>query len=96
MTGNSYFGYIDNDGNWFDINNPDSRNLSSQLSVGSWNHVVVTISRNDGIKLYVNRSNKSTMVYSGEMNGEKISTKAKCDFNLILDHIPACRNLSDC
>ena len=93
MTGNSYFGFVDNEGNWFDINNPDSRNLSSQLPVGSWNHVVVTISRSDGIKLYVNRSNKSTMVYSGEINGEKISTKAKCDFNLILDHIPACRNL---
>ena len=32
------------------------------------------------------------MVYKGEINGESISTKAKCDFNLILDHIPACRN----
>ena len=92
MTGNSYLGYADNDGNWFDINNPESRNLSSQIPVGSWNHVVVTISRKDGIKLYVNRSNKTTMVYKGEINGESISTKAKCDFNLILDHIPACRN----
>ena len=92
MTGNSYLGYADNDGNWFDINNPESRNLSSQIPVGSWNHVVVTVSRKDGIKLYVNRSNKTTMVYKGEINGESISTKAKCDFNLILDHIPACRN----
>lgn len=92
MTGNSYFGFIDNEGNWFDINNPDSRNLSSQLPVGSWNHVVVTISRKDGIKLYVNRSNKSTMVYTGEINGTTVNTKSKCDFNLILDHIPACRN----
>ena len=92
MTGNSYFGYIDNEGNWFDINNPSSRNLSSQLPVGSWCHVVVTISRKDGIKLYVDRSNKSTMTYSGEINGETVNTKSKCDFNLILDHIPACRN----
>lgn len=32
------------------------------------------------------------MTYSGEINGETVNTKSKCDFNLILDHIPACRN----
>jgi arabinan endo-1,5-alpha-L-arabinosidase len=92
MTGNSYFGYADNVGNWFDINNPESRKLSSQIPVGAWNHIVVTISRTDGIKLYVNRSSKTSMAYTGELDGVMVNTKAKCDFNLILDHIPACRN----
>ncbi len=91
MTGNSYFGYADNAGNWFDINNPESRKLSSQIPVGAWNHVVVTISRADGIKLYVNRSNKTSMSYTGELDGVTVNSKAKCDFNLILDHIPNCR-----
>lgn len=91
MTGNSYFGYTDNDGNWFDINNPESRKLSSQIPVGAWNHVVVTISRTDGIKLYVNRSSKTSMAYTGDLDGVTVNSKAKCDFNLIIDHIPNCR-----
>ena len=91
MTGNSYFGYADNAGNWFDINNPESRKLSSQIPVGAWNHIVVTISRIDGIKLYVNRSSKTSMSYTGEVDGVTVNTKTKCDFNLILDHIPNCR-----
>ncbi len=93
MTGNSYFGYAENAGNWFDINNPESRKLSSQIPVGAWNHVVVTISRTDGIKLYVNRSSKTSMAYTGEIDGVTVNTKAKCDFNLILNHIPNCRSL---
>ena len=32
------------------------------------------------------------MVYSGEIDGVSVTSKSKCDFNLILDHIPACRN----
>ena len=31
------------------------------------------------------------MTYTGELDGVTVNSKAKCDFNLILDHIPNCR-----
>ena len=65
-TGNSYLGYNDNQGNWFDVNNPDTKKVD-KITVGEWCLVTVTYSVENGYKLYVNGSSYTTtyLQYAG-------------------------------
>ena len=55
FTGNSYIGFNDNAGNWFDINNPDSKQLD-KIKVGEWHLITFTYSEADGYALYIDGS----------------------------------------
>ena len=58
LTGNSYLGYNANDTTWFDINHPD-KGTFSDIPVGEWTFVTFTAGPENGIRLYVNGTNKS-------------------------------------
>lgn len=59
LTGNSYLGYNNNAGTWFDVNHPD-KGLYSDIPVGEWALVTVTVGTTNGVRIYVNGRNKTT------------------------------------
>ena len=93
LTGNLYLGYNDGksgaDNNWLDINHPQSVKPTN-LTVGKWNFVTITIEREatattGGITIYVNGFKKSTNdQFNGKLNGAAVSGKAGFDYNLIV------------
>ena len=58
LTGNSYLGYNDNAGTWFDINHPDN-GVFTDIPVGQWALVTVTAGPANGVRIYVNGTNKA-------------------------------------
>ena len=59
LTGNAYVGYNDNAGTTFDINAPAS-SAYTDIPVGQWNFVSITVGATNGVRIYVNGVNKST------------------------------------
>jgi arabinan endo-1,5-alpha-L-arabinosidase len=92
MTGNAYFGYNNDAGNWIDINHP-SKKTTGYLSPGKWQLITITLSRTKGLTLYVNGSRKgnNNYSYSGSQNGNNISTYSGFDYNEIIDFIQSCK-----
>lgn len=79
LTGNSYLGYNDGSGNWFDINHPNEDTYTN-IPVGEWALVTLTVGPTNGIRLYVNGANKSfkTLGTSYEVGSStQISTRMK-------------------
>lgn len=64
FTGNCYLGYNDNEGNWFDVNHPDSKKVTS-VTPNEWKLVTVTFSESNGYALYVDGTKLYTTSYSG-------------------------------
>lgn len=91
MTGNAYFGYNNNKGNWIDINHPSSI-TTKYIPVGEWALITITVSRKNGITLYVNGSRKSSSnyKYGGSQNGTDIASNSQFDYNEIVDFIEIC------
>jgi len=58
LTGNSYLGFNDNNGTWFDINHPDNGTYSD-IAVGEWALVTITVGATNGVRIYVNGANKA-------------------------------------
>ena len=93
MTGNVYLGYNDGAGKWLDINQSDSKK-TDYLAVGKWQHVTISVSRTDGIRIFINGgTNKTSNVYNGAIDGTNITTKAGFDYNYIVDHLVASPDL---
>jgi arabinan endo-1,5-alpha-L-arabinosidase len=88
MTGNAYFGFNNNTGNWIDINHPTTVK-TNYLPVGKWTLATITISREKGIELYINGTRKSYRNYSydGSQNGNTIADYNDFDYNEIVDFI---------
>jgi len=59
LTGNSYVCFNDNDGTWFDINHPDNDANDVNIPVGKWALVTVTVGESNGVRIYVNGTNKT-------------------------------------
>lgn len=96
MTGNLYMGYNGGDGNYIDINHPETVK-TDKLGVGKWNMVTITFSRtvnstSGGITIYVNGS-KNSDKYKESLNGKEATTKQGFDYNLILDLMASCDEL---
>lgn len=96
ITGNTYVGYnsmINNNNSitWIDLNHPNGFN-SGNLAFGSWNFITLTISRTNGIKLYVDGQYKPFQKYDGKINGSSISNQSAFDYNLIVNHLSSCPN----
>ena len=51
FTGNSYLGFNDNTNNWFDINHPETKVVSS-IDKNTWRLITVTYSNENGCVLY--------------------------------------------
>ncbi len=75
LTGNSYIGYNDNNGNWFDINHPETKSFpaNSCITVGDWHLVTFTYSLANGYKLYLDGSTYSStnMQYTGSVGKDE-------------------------
>lgn len=92
MTGNAYVGYNNNTGNWIDLNHP-STVTTGYLNAGKWAFVTMTVSRTDGVKLYVDGSQKNISAVAGSQNGTSITTKAQFDCNELVDFVASCSNM---
>ncbi len=77
LTGNSYLGYNNNAGTWFDINHPNDV-TSKNIAEGKWTLVTYTFDET-GIKLYINGEVKANETYSGSAPVEDF------DYSKVLD-----------
>ncbi len=92
MTGNLYVGYNNNAGNWIDLNHPSSV-TTGYVTPGTWALVTMTVSRTDGVKLYVDGSQKTISVAAGAQNGTDITSRTAFDYNEIVDFVTTCPNM---
>lgn len=94
MTGNAYFGYNNNQGNWIDVNHPSSI-VTKYIPVGKWTMVTVTLSRSSGITIYIDGARKlsSSYKFSGSQNGKDITTRDGFNYNEIADFITKCPDM---
>ena len=88
LTPNTYVGYNDMKGTWIDLNHPDGY-ASGFITFGEWNHVTVTISRKDGIKVYVNGNLISFQKCNGEMGGTAVTSPNAFSYSQIVSHLTA-------
>lgn len=82
LTGNSYIGFNDNAGNWFDINHPDTKKVSN-FSVGTWHLATFTYSLSNGYMFYLN-GNK---YYSTNLQYNGSATKDAFDRSKVIDFV---------
>ena len=95
LTGNSYIGFNDNAGNWFDINFPEENDthpkgswkIVDKIKVGEWNQLTFTYSAEEGYMLYLNGSKYSDtyLCYAGS------ATASEFDRSKVLNAIPTLR-----
>jgi arabinan endo-1,5-alpha-L-arabinosidase len=96
MTGNLYVGFNNGNGNYIDINHPETVK-TGKLVPGKWDLVTITFSRtvnstSGGITIYINGA-KNTDKYKESLNGKEATTKVGFDYNLILDLMASCDEL---
>ena len=89
MAGGCYMGYNSGKGNWIDINYPMTY-TDSPIATGRWHLVSATISRVQGIKLYIDGGPIENYTYAGNLNDTEINKGSAFDYNLIIDHICNC------
>lgn len=89
LTPNTYVGYNDMNGTWIDLNHPEGY-ASGFISFGQWNHITVTISRKNGIKVYVNGNLITFQKCNGSMNGTTVTTAESFSYGQVVNHIAAC------
>ena len=91
MTPNAYLGYSDGT-DYVDINHADR--ATHYLTPGQWSHIILTISPDNGISVYVNGALKASSgyAYRGSVDGKSISKKADVDFTLFLRFMQECPN----
>lgn len=87
LTGNSYVGFNDNAGNWFDINHPNTK-LVTKIGVGEWHLVTFTYSLQDGYMLYVdgNRYLSIHLAYTGSAEADTFDRSRVIDFVKSTNH----------
>ncbi len=71
LTGNAYLGYNDNADTYFDINYPAETSYTD-IPVGQWALVTVTIGSTNGVRIYVNGTNKTVHSVSSSSGTTKI------------------------
>ena len=77
LTGNSYLGYNNNSGTWFDINHPNSV-TSKNIPVNTWT-LVTYVFTESGITLYINGEAKANESYAGSVSADAF------DYSKVLD-----------
>ncbi len=81
FTGNSYLGFNDNTGNWFDVNNPETK-VVSQIDKNKWRLITVTYSKENGYVLYRDGSKylNLNMKYTGSAEADAFDWSLVTDF----------------
>lgn len=81
FTGNTYLAFNDDAGNWFDINHPDKKTVTS-ITKNEWKLVTVTFSKTNGCMFYIDGTRLFSTTYAG-------SADKAADFNnqLVLDFV---------
>ena len=93
MAGGSYVGYNSGKGNWIDINYPMNY-TATPIGTERWHLVSLTISRDKGLKLYIDGALVNDYTYVGNLNGAEVNKASAFDYNLIIDHIINCSKLT--
>lgn len=70
LTGNAYVGFNDNAGTYFDINYP-AETAYTDIPVGQWAFVTLTVGADNGVRVYVNGTNKTPHTLSSSMGVSK-------------------------
>lgn len=91
FTGNSYLGFNDNAGHWFDVNYPEvneahtsaQSKIVDRIDAGTWRLITVTYSKANGYTFYRDGTKYSSanMVYAGS------ETKDEFNRGLVLDFV---------
>lgn len=83
LTGNSYIGFNDNEGNWFDVNHPETKKVTS-ISAGEWHLVTFTYSLTNGYMLYIDGSKylSTNLAYTGS-----VASANDFDRNLVINFV---------
>lgn len=77
LTGNTYLGYNNNGGTWFDINHPNDV-TSLNIPENTWT-LVTYVFTESGITLYINGEAKANETYAGSASAEEF------DYSKVLD-----------
>lgn len=81
FTGNSYLGFNDNNDNWFDVNNPNSKDVD-QIDEKTWRLITVTFSKENGYMIY--RDGKKyysiNLKYTGSVDANEFDWSMVTDF----------------
>lgn len=85
LTGNTYLGFNDNAGSWFDINHPDKKSQSTTIKVGEWSLVTFTLSKENGYTLYVDGSRKAYLSSSATSYAGSVDDKKAFDYGHAID-----------
>jgi len=98
ITGNTYIGFNDNQGNWIDINNPDNSKPSYNiptygLKAGEWTFVTLTLSRDGGFTLYTNGAKRRFTKFEAWEGETQVTRLTAYNYNLVFDHVKSCRYL---
>lgn len=91
LTGNSYIGFNNDAGSWFDVNHPDKK-TTTYIGVGEWHLVTFTMSKASGYNLYVDGVRK---VYKSSTTSsfDGSATKDAFDYGLVLDFVKSAKYL---
>ncbi len=89
MTGNTYIGYNNGTGNWIDLNYPTNI-TTNNIPVGHWTLVTFTISRTNGLKLYIDGVERAISYANGSQGGATISSVSAFNFAEVVDHVQSC------
>ena len=87
LTGNSYIGYNDANDTWFDINHPND-GVYSDIPVGEWALVTVSVGPANGVRIYINGIGKSAHTIA-DSNGA--TTLRKLPVSEVTDKVSALR-----
>ena len=82
FTGNSYLGYNDNNGTWFDVNNPETK-VVDRINAGAWRQITVTFSKENGYMLY----RDGTKYISGNMKYTGSVEQSEFDWSKVIDFV---------
>ena len=81
FTGNSYLGFNDNNGNWFDVNHPETK-VITRIDEKTWRLITVTFSKEDGYMFYRDGQKYTTvnMKYTGSVDASEFDWSLVTDF----------------
>lgn len=83
FTGNCYLGFNDNAGNWFDINNPNTRQVD-KITPGEWKFITVTYSAANGYTIYIDGTKQTILSSAVSTSADKI---ANFNHQLVINHV---------
>lgn len=90
LTGNAYLGFNDNNGNWFDINNPNTK-TTTLFKQNEWHLVTVTVSKENGCTVYVDGTAKIKKTSSLNQAFDGSAAKDAFDYSMVTDFVSSAK-----